>query len=280
MTSNPLANFGLELKQVTLFAPTNAAFQRFHRTDRKLLSELVMYHMANTPKTIDQFGTSISSELEGNPPLWVSYKKEKHMDHVYINQAKVLISRSNYIATNQKGKKQVLHVIDEVLEPALPSPTSTTPIYGPNAYQLVNRSETIDLGQHRVRFFRQKINEHNKWEVFNEDSRNTFFVPVDEGFQPASRAEMIDDKIIDGHVVPGKVLFIGATHLDEQFETLAFGDMMKVTVSFTNGGEQDQVAVRSNTLLGDGKHATGVVLAQVRQKTTPNLILSTPQPRT
>lgn len=51
-------------------------------------------------------------------------------------------------------------------------------------------------------------------------------------FQNA-RATLIDDKIIDGHVIHGKVLFTSPTKKDVPFKTLAYGDNIKVVISFT-----------------------------------------------
>lgn len=51
---------------------------------------------ANFPKTIENLGDSISSELEGNPPLWVTRRPGTHGQEVYINNAKILIDRSNF----------------------------------------------------------------------------------------------------------------------------------------------------------------------------------------
>lgn len=59
-------------------------------------------------------------------------------------------------------------------------------------------------------------------------------------FQPQPRPEMIDAKVVDGHVIPNMVLFTKPTANDMQYETLAFGDNLKVTISFTttqNGQE-------------------------------------------
>lgn len=61
---------------------------------------------ANLPKTIDILGSSINSELEGNPPIWVNYKKNPTYDDIYINNAKLEKGRSNIVAIN-KGKRQV-----------------------------------------------------------------------------------------------------------------------------------------------------------------------------
>jgi len=56
---------------------------------------------------------------------------------------------------NNKKKKtlypfQVLHIINEVLEPVR-SNSADTPIYNPNAFQFLNQSENLNLGDHRVR---------------------------------------------------------------------------------------------------------------------------------
>lgn len=50
--------------------------------------------------------------------------------------------------------------------------------------------------------------------------------------QPPPRPEKIDEKVIDGHVIPKEVLFTNAAQEDVEHETLAFTDMLKVTISF------------------------------------------------
>lgn len=50
-------------------------------------------------------------------------------------------------------------------------------------------------------------------------------------FQPPPRPEKIDEKVIDGHVIPRHVLFTNPTTSDKEYETLAFTDMIKVTIS-------------------------------------------------
>lgn len=48
---------------------------------------------------------------------------------------------------------------------------------------------------------------------------------------------MIDKKVIDGHVIPNKVVFTSSAPIEQPFETLAFEDNMKVTVTFFTQGE-------------------------------------------
>lgn len=51
---------------------------------------------ANRPQTIEELRESISSELEGNPPLWITRKQGKYGVEVYINNAKILLEQSNF----------------------------------------------------------------------------------------------------------------------------------------------------------------------------------------
>lgn len=50
--------------------------------------------------------------------------------------------------------------------------------------------------------------------------------------QPSPRPDLIDKKVIDGHVIPNKVIFTSSAAIDEPYYTLAFEDNLKVTVSF------------------------------------------------
>lgn len=52
-------------------------------------------------------GTSVSSELEGNPPLWITRQRTGVKDDIYVNNAKVLSQRSNMQYTNLNSRKQV-----------------------------------------------------------------------------------------------------------------------------------------------------------------------------
>ncbi|CAK9816423.1 FAS1 [Anthophora plagiata] len=214
-------------------------------------------------------GDSISSELEGNPPLWVTRRPGTQGEEVYINNAKILTERSNFqskVIVGGDVKTQVLHIINEVLEPVR-SNSADMPIYSPNAFEFLNQSENLDLGVHRVRIFRQRIVKEKKEEIFKADGRYTFFIPVEEGFQPSPRPEKVDRVVIDGHVIPNHVLFTIPTPDDVPYETLAFTDNVKVTVSFIK--EHNKVYIKSNTLVGDAGHPTGVVLAEIIKANIP-----------
>lgn len=111
-----------------------------------------MYFSANLAKPLDQLDGSVSSELEGNPPIWITRIKGRYRDDLYANNAQILQDRSNYIQMNHQQKQQVLHVIDKVLVPVRSANKDTTQIYNPDAFHFLNQSENLDVGDHRLRY--------------------------------------------------------------------------------------------------------------------------------
>ncbi|KAJ9587143.1 hypothetical protein L9F63_019331 [Diploptera punctata] len=226
--------------------------------------------MTNLAHPLSKLGIpnpSILSQLEGNPPIWITRNK----GDIYVNNAKIIQNRSDYMHPNPSGKQQVLHIIDQVLVPIRSANKDSAAIYNPDAFQFLNQSENLDMGHHRFRSFRQRVNQNNKGNVFLTEGKNTFFIPVDEGFKPAPRPDKIDQKVIDGHIVPNHVLFTDATPKDKDYETMAFSDNVRVTISFTvqTDGKNPTYYVKSNTIVGDPNHSEGVVLAEIVKANIP-----------
>lgn len=63
-------------------------------------------------------------------------------------------------------------------------------------------------------------------------------------YQPLPRASLIDRQVIDGHIIPNHVLFTTPTPSNKPYETLAFTDNLKVTISFST--EQSDKGNRGN----------------------------------
>lgn len=78
---------------------------------------------------------------------------------------------------------QVLHIIDEVLVPVLTTNTATHPVSNPDAFLFLNQTDNIDVGEHRVRSYRHRVQIAQKESVFKKEGRHTYFIPVDEGFK-------------------------------------------------------------------------------------------------
>lgn len=67
---------------------------------------VIIFFTANLATTLTNLDYAISSELDGNPPLWVTRRRDTMHDDIYVNNAKVYITRS-YQAVNGNGKLQV-----------------------------------------------------------------------------------------------------------------------------------------------------------------------------
>lgn len=64
-----------------------------------------------------------------------------------------------------------------------------------------------------------------------------------------SRPELIDNKTVDGHVIPKQVLFTAATKRDYPFQSAADGDNLKVVITFSqeNYGKSRTSEYHANT---------------------------------
>lgn len=52
-------------------------------------------------------GTTVTSDFDGTPPLYITKAKKNNQDYIYVNNALILRSRSNIQIQNESGKKQV-----------------------------------------------------------------------------------------------------------------------------------------------------------------------------
>ena len=57
--------------------------------------------------TLEQLDKQITSEFDSNPPLYITRKKVNGVEEIFINNARVIKSRSNKIGHNMRGKRTV-----------------------------------------------------------------------------------------------------------------------------------------------------------------------------
>ncbi|XP_050541767.1 fasciclin-1 isoform X2 [Daktulosphaira vitifoliae] len=263
---NPIVNSTMHLRSVTVFAPLNTAFMSKKDNDDDYLP---YYHITNAPYKLEQLERSVSSELEGNPPIWIT---KKGPEEYYANQARIIHRLSNYEHNNEKGKPQVLHVIDQVLQPLRLKKDMTTTTYNPNASKMMEINEILDLDGYRINAFRNRVIELQKLHQFGNKGGHTFFIPVDEvnNYQRAN-FDIIDKQIIDAHIIPDNVLFLGPTNEGEQFKTLAFTDMLRVVAFFSSNEDAGRTKhyVSSDTIFGGGSYPTGAVTAEIIKANIP-----------
>ncbi|XP_026680776.1 fasciclin-1 [Diaphorina citri] len=246
--ANPEANFSLLYRQLTLFAPTNAAFQNYknvNKSDTSSISELINYHLSNQAYTLAQLGSKVSTELTANPPLWVTRRPSPNGqgEDIYVNNAKVNIQKSNFQYTNPNKKKQVLHIIEDVLEPL----KSKGDLYNPDAYELLTNYNAFDIHNHtlsssfitdRALFYQNRGLLSSFYERILDlapeflsqiaDSETiTLFAPNNAAMQSPSLAALFTNKtafrqVLDLHLIKGKkitseeVLNKGLTEIPSQ----------------------------------------------------------------
>lgn len=146
-----------------------------------------------------------------------------------------------------------MHIIDEVLVPLTPKPPNSE-IDNIDALEFMRSADKVDLGGHNLRTYRSQVSLEKKESLFQAPGGHTFLVPVDAGFkvccslynilktihtylclyllQVSTRSNLVDGKVIDGHVIPNTVVFTAASQKDEPRTSAAFEDLLKVTVSF------------------------------------------------
>lgn len=74
-----------------------------------LEDSLITFVTANLATSLTNLDYAISSELDGNPPLWVTRRRDIMHDDIYVNNARVLASRS-YQAYNKNKNQQVCNL--------------------------------------------------------------------------------------------------------------------------------------------------------------------------
>lgn len=65
---------------------------------------------ASLAKRTDQLGASYSSlysDLDGNPPLWITHIQGIYHDDIFVNNARILVSQSNIQVVQKNGNEQV-----------------------------------------------------------------------------------------------------------------------------------------------------------------------------
>ena len=214
-------------RPITLFAPTNDAMRKFKgRKDENL----ALNHMSNVAILENQLEESLVSLVTGNPPLWITRDRSPFDGNtrIFINQAQII--QADIKARSPKGDKQILHVIDSVLDPLIPiSLRESTYLVNLDAKKLLEKSSIYDLDGYRLRIFNGQAELNQRTHMFGVEGQHTFFLPVDRAFevnvqltgydyernnyreQAPSGArinkDLVDQSVIESHIVPHRLLF-------------------------------------------------------------------------
>ncbi|GFT64704.1 fasciclin-1 [Nephila pilipes] len=205
------------------------------------------------------------TSLAGSPPLYLAVKEGPGFwKEYYVNNAKILRSE-DYVS--QEGTKQLLYVIDEILQPYVSS-TSLPP----TALDLLDKPELYDIRE-PLSAFDFRVKQEGLQELFMREGNNTFFLPVGAGVGHSfNRQQEVDKWVIRGHVIPRTILFTRLVSFDS-YPSEAYGDDIKVELTIINEsnamGNSYSLYAQSNTIHSDYRHKKGVVMAKILKPNIP-----------
>lgn len=157
-----------------------------------------------------------------------------HERVLFVNNAKILSKTKKYEANF--ATEQLLHIIDEVLEPQ--KAESSVP---PTALELLRNFEAypdvgIDLSL--VKTFANKIDGPELEELFSKVGFHTYFVPLQI---PTPKIREVTKAVVRGHVVPQNPLFL-RTMGKKNYRTALWNEEDEVAISIN----PEQVSVNAN----------------------------------
>ncbi|KAF8777992.1 Fasciclin-1 like protein [Argiope bruennichi] len=253
----------LQYWPVTVFAPTNDAVEKSNEWIVGRENKVVSYHVLNQVAEKASFPFKSPTSLAGSPPLYLQVKEGPWKDY-FVNNAKILRSE-DYIS--QDGTKQLLYVIDEILQPYVSS-TSLPP----TALDLLDKPELYDIRE-PLSAFDFRVKQEGLQELFMREGNNTFFLPVGAGVGHSfNRQQEVDKWVIRGHVIPRTILFTRLVSFDS-YPSEAYGDDIKVELTIINEsnamGNSYSLYAQSNTIHSDYRHKKGVVMAKILKPNIP-----------
>ncbi|XP_015913126.1 fasciclin-1 [Parasteatoda tepidariorum] len=257
----------LDSRDVTLFAPTNAALKKaksrkMDDPKRDVDPRIYVLNMF-APKSMFPFRKA--PYLAGVAPLYLKIKEDENRPKEYfVNNAKI-IGSEEYRGT--EGKTQLLYIIDDVLEPYIPvssqpPPTALQLLIQPSVYKL---KEPLDA-------FAGRVTSETEKTFFSRVGQHTFFLPVGSADEMSSvKLQDIDQWIVRAHVISQHVLFL-RTMSRKTYLSETWGEHLKVELKITNESpteDDDKWYIQSNTILSDMKHRKGMVRAKIVRPNIP-----------
>ncbi|XP_050099671.1 fasciclin-1 [Anopheles aquasalis] len=261
---------------MSVFAPTNRAFQSFTGNLN------VLYHVLPDWVPLDRLNYRLET-LANRAAVYITRRKIPTDPHyeVFVNNAQILDLRAaNRSYRSEMNKRQALYIIDDVLV-SVPSfgesdklgPATGDGVVTPrvSAWDLLVHSESSFFGTFRLGPLRKQVMQQQQEHLYRGQGDHTFFLPVEQSYKPRSSLTRLDRVALEGHIIPNRVLFTACAPYNEPLRTLAFGENVKVTITFVSygTGRDARVYVMSRTALPNARLASGTVIAQVVKANLP-----------
>jgi uncharacterized surface protein with fasciclin (FAS1) repeats len=259
--NTPLASTNWRTSAMTAFAFSNAALNRYAG---KLSTDLCSYHMTPLYAPVAQFPASLPSFLVSSSPLWatkVLTPGTQGKVEFYVNNA--LVIQQDRRSQTSTGMDQILHIIDEVLEPLAVFSQDINAV-NPSAYKVMAEPQKYGIAS-SLRNFKTRVDLMNRDVIFSGGDGSTFFI-VHDGNVKQDIWNHLDARVIDAHVIKEGVMFT-RPFPDQPQDTLAFADNFKVTISLknesVNSGKQFQLYAHSNNPFHSPTYPSGVVVSRI-----------------
>lgn len=193
----------------------------------------------------------------------VSHAHHSHEREFFVNNAKIVDEKKSLRSTQKN--EQVLFVIDEVLEPYIPSSGGQAP----TANEFIQKQTRYDTSvDDHYDIFAQAIRNHRLDDLFSRPGNHTFFVPLIKSTDK-SRLKNLDEIIVRAHVIPNRALYFRTLDSSTEYRTAAWDENSQVGVSLPIPAESTpkQVAgnnrIQSRTHKVTGNHHIGLVRTNV-----------------
>lgn len=266
---NNYANYTIFTDNLTMFVPSNDAFLKYKGD---LTSQLLYSHISFKVRTLKSLQDNTRVYTSGGCPFLVI---TRNSEGIFVNNAKIITGESDFITTiKHNGIQQtqvlitlvffvvctvswlfqVLHCIDEVIKPC--RNLWHTPVKDMELSNLI----LPDIEHFSVTKTFHKILEHKLEHLYNTETFNTYFLPIDACISEFHLQNM-DEQVLKGHIIPNAVLYTRPVLKNVPYETLANEDYIYILVYFLE--ISDRLFVKSYTLSGDIRHPLGEQYSEI-----------------
>lgn len=289
LEQDSITKLWLDERTAAVFAPTNEAFHRAIAAGVSLDSNVGPYHVTGATITKDRFPAIMSSLKQITAPLIFTFKDPHPTEEIrfpslvpsqphyhphdgsreyFVNNAKIVDEKVGYRSSKEPYMEQILYIIDQVLEPFIPSAGIS-----PTANEFLQ--ERIYYNNDNARpsaTFASLVRQNDLEGLFDRPGNNTFFIPMITS-SSSWRARGLDSDIIRAHVIPNRALFFRTFETNTEYRTSAWNDRIHVGLSVPvapeNVNSSKAFRIQSRTYKSDrpehhiGLVRTGIVRANI-----------------
>lgn len=272
-----------------MFAVRDEAFSQAPESVQNS-QHLASFHLVGAAVPTSKFPTTITSTKQIAAPLTLTFKDPHpedrdasgllpHAPHqhnpasgereYYVNNARIIQTLTGYRST--QGLEQVLYIIDELLEPFIPSGAGIAPTANELLQGQISYENSLDAMSD---IFAGHVRNFNLEGLFSRPGNNTFFIPLIRS-SDRSRVRNLDEAIVKAHVITNRALYFRTLESNTEYRTAAWDDMTQVGVSLPTPPEAKSTLrpnsnrIQSRTHKAAANHHIGLVRTAIVRANIP-----------